>query len=151
MRFVLLQTHDSDGPRRLAVPSSSVVEVLPLVSARPIPDAPRGVVGIFDFHGALTPLVDLSALLGGAPTPATFGTRVLVLRHGAASGGFIAERILGLASIDFDGPGSHAGFDPAARGVCGRIARDAEGVVQELRLERLIAGELASVLEGGRA
>jgi chemotaxis signal transduction protein len=43
-----------------AIPSRTVLEVLPLVPARPIPLLPPYVPGVFTYRGHLVPLVDLA-------------------------------------------------------------------------------------------
>ena len=45
--------------------SSQVIEVLPLVKSKRIPQAPTGVAGVFDYHGAAVPLIDLAELALG--------------------------------------------------------------------------------------
>ena len=50
-----------------AIESRRVIEVLPLVSARPLPRAPDYLLGIFTYRGRLLPLVDLARRLGVAP------------------------------------------------------------------------------------
>ena len=44
-----------------AIESRRVVEVLPLVPARPIPHPPAYIRGIFTYRGRLVPLVDLGS------------------------------------------------------------------------------------------
>jgi chemotaxis-related protein WspB len=44
------------------------VEVLPLVHAKRIPQSPAGMAGIFDYHGAPVPLIDLAELALGKPS-----------------------------------------------------------------------------------
>ena len=49
---------------RYATPSSSVIEVVPLVESRPVPESEDWLTGLFNFRGSLLPLVDSSRLLG---------------------------------------------------------------------------------------
>jgi chemotaxis-related protein WspB len=42
-----------------AIEARLVIEVLPLVPARPLPQVPDYVLGIFTYRGDLVPLVDL--------------------------------------------------------------------------------------------
>ena len=46
-----------------AIESRRVVEVLPLVPARPIPHTPAYIRGIFTYRGRLVPLLDLGQRL----------------------------------------------------------------------------------------
>ena len=50
-----------------AIESRAVVEVLPLVPARPLPLAPDYVRGVFTYRGGLVPLVDLARRMAAPP------------------------------------------------------------------------------------
>src|SRR5690606_32186615 len=63
MLFLLFEL---DGDR-YALPARDVVEVLPLVALKQIPDAPPGVAGVMDYRGHAVPVLDLSALVAGRP------------------------------------------------------------------------------------
>jgi chemotaxis-related protein WspB len=56
MLFLLFQL----GEERYALDTSHVAEVLPLVAITPIPQAPTGVAGLFNYRGAPVPAIDLS-------------------------------------------------------------------------------------------
>ena len=56
-----------------AIPSRTVLEVLPLVPARPIPLLPPFVLGVFTYRGHLVPLVDLAIRFGAGRNPPPCG------------------------------------------------------------------------------
>ena len=62
-----------------AIESRRVVEVLPLVPARPLPRTPAYVRGIFTYRGDLVPLVDLGVRLADQPPAERLSTRVIVV------------------------------------------------------------------------
>lgn len=62
-----------------AIPSRTVLEVLPLVPVRPIPLLPPYVPGVFTYRGHLVPLVDLARRFE-APTCESAGRRRLSTR-----------------------------------------------------------------------
>ncbi|MFM1997155.1 MAG: hypothetical protein RLZZ111_1542 [Planctomycetota bacterium] len=90
------------GGDNYAIPSRRVVEVVPLLATRPLPDAPAAVRGLFVHRGRLTPLIDLARLLGGPPLRDRLSTRVIVVdmpRAGTerpARLGVAAEAVLSL-------------------------------------------------------
>lgn len=90
------------GDDSYAIPSRRVVEVVPFPSARPLPDAPVAVRGLFVHRGRLTPLIDLSRLLGGGPLRDRLSTRVIVVEPSDAGAdrpvrlGVAAESVLSL-------------------------------------------------------
>lgn len=48
-----------------ALEATQVIEVLPLLNIKRVPRAPCGVTGVFNYHGAPVPLIDLSELALG--------------------------------------------------------------------------------------
>jgi len=71
------------GGQACAIPSRTVLEVLPLVPARPIPLLPPYVPGVFTYRGHLVPLVDLARRFETPSARATairrLSTRVIVV------------------------------------------------------------------------
>jgi chemotaxis-related protein WspB len=89
MLFLLFQL----GNDRYALEASRVVEVVPLLELRQLPQAPRGVAGIFKYRGRPVPAVDLCALTLGRPASEHFSTRIIIVNYADHSG---AHRLLGL-------------------------------------------------------
>jgi chemotaxis-related protein WspB len=92
MNFLLFQL----GNDRYALEASRIVEVLPLVELRRIPQAPRGVAGIFNYHGTPVPVVDLGELTLGRASGQRMSTRIIVIQYPDETGkkqplGLIAE------------------------------------------------------------
>src|SRR5438105_11295634 len=72
------------GSDRYALPASQMIEVVPLVSLKKIPQAPPGVAGIFNYHGQPVPVIDLSELTIGIPAQARVSTRIILINYSAA-------------------------------------------------------------------
>lgn len=89
MLFLLFQL----GKDRYALEASRVVEVVPLLEMKELPQAPKGVVGIFNYRGRPVPAVDLSALTLGQPASERFSTRIIIVNYPDGSG---TNRLLGL-------------------------------------------------------
>ncbi len=64
-----------------AIESRRVIEVLPLVPARPLPQVPDYLLGIFTYRGSLVPLVDLARRFGVAAASERLSTRVIVVEY----------------------------------------------------------------------
>jgi chemotaxis-related protein WspB len=93
MLFLLFQL----GKERYALQASRVVEVVPLLELKPLPQAPKGVAGIFNYRGRPVPAVDLCALTLGQPASSRFSTRIILVNYPDNRGtshllGLIAER-----------------------------------------------------------
>lgn len=85
------------GENRFAVEAIRVVEVLPLLEISPMPHAPRGVPGFFNYRGTLVPVLDLVQLITPQPAEHRLSTRIILINFTDQTGtarfaGFIAEQ-----------------------------------------------------------
>lgn len=132
--------------QRYATPSSSVIEVIPFVQSRPVPESESWLTGLFDYRGSLLPLIDSSRLLGHDASDIRMATRILVIRVSEDRGehvgrvGLIVERVLGSESLDFDGDAAF--MLPTSSGVkfLGPVAITADATVQLTIPSRLPTG-----------
>ena len=138
MTFLLFQL----GRDRYALDASHVIEVLPLVELRRLPEAPRGVAGIFNYHGVPVPVVDLSELTLGRPARECLGTRILLVNYPDAAGrthplGLIAERATGTIrreSPQLAEPGVELGTAP----YLGAVLMEKEGMIQCIHAQKVL-------------
>jgi len=142
------------GAEVYAVASRLVVEVLPLVPARPIPHMPPFVRGIFSYRGRIIPLVDLGLLLLGRPLHERLSTRVIVIDLPAACAGngpavprlgMVAENVVSFCTADAATPSLPAWHMPDAP-YLGRVLRIDGRTVQLIATEHLLPPALAAVL-----
>jgi len=138
MLFLLFQL----GTDRYALEASRVVEVVPLLELKRLPQAPKGVAGMFNYRGYPVPAVDLSELTLGQPAQERLSTRIIVVKHPDATG---QERLLGLVAehatetlradpVSFVDSGVRLGAAP----YLGPMLMDAKGPVQWLHESRLV-------------
>jgi chemotaxis-related protein WspB len=85
------------GKGRFAVDATHVVEVLPLVRINPMPHAPNGVAGFFNYRTRIVPVIDLCQLVAGKPAGQHLSTRIILVDFQDATGtkhlaGLIAEQ-----------------------------------------------------------
>ena len=146
MVFLVFQLDES----RFALDARQVVEVLPLVDIRQIPQAPSGVAGIIDFRGTPVPVVDLSLILLGRPAHRLLSTRLIVVRSVDHSGharllGLIAERATGTLRrepADFVAPGITNDRAP----YLGPVAADERGFVQWIDASQILPPQVRDAL-----
>ncbi len=69
------------GDDRYGLKVSDIVEVLPMLSLKRLPQTPAYIAGLMNYHGAPVPVVDLNQLGGGAPSRERFDTRVIVVDY----------------------------------------------------------------------
>lgn len=133
-----------------AIESRRVVEVLPLVPARPIPRTPDYVLGVFTYRGTLVPLIDLGRRLADAPPATRLSTRVIVVDSAPPAGrpgrlGLVAENVISIVP----GERTETSLPPLkldAAPFLGRMLRIGGRTVQLVDVDRLLPAELAAGL-----
>jgi len=140
MLFLVFQL----GHERYALEASRIVEVLPLVSLKRLPQAPPGVAGVFNYRGLPVPAIDLSELTIGQSAQERLSTRIIIVNYPDAVGrkhllGLIAEyatELLRKEPKEFSDPGVRIGGAP----YLGPVLMDADGrTIQWLLEQRLLS------------
>ena len=116
-----------------------------------LPQAPKGVAGIFNYRGRPVPAVDLSALTLGQPASERFSTRIIIVnyprRHAATTHllGLVAEHateMLRKDAKDFVDSGVQLGQAP----YLGPILMDDQSPIQWIYEQRLLPEPVRNVL-----
>lgn len=104
--------------RVYAFPSSHVVEVIPRVIARAVPQSADWVLGWINYRGRLILASDFSRLLGDSVCVSRMSNRILVVRTSETAGeeseltGVLVEAVLGSEWFDFQEGAPHARLAP---------------------------------------
>jgi chemotaxis-related protein WspB len=147
MLFLLFQL-DRD---RYALEVSRVVEVLPLLEFKRLPQAPKGVAGVFNYRGRPVPAVDLSELTLGQPAAERMSTRIVIVNYRGSDGtshllGLVAENAtetIRKERRDFVDPGVKIGAAP----YLGPVLMDTQGPpIQWLHEEHLLSEPIERLL-----
>jgi chemotaxis-related protein WspB len=133
-----------------AIESRRVVEVLPLIAARPIPHTPDYVRGIFTYRGHLVPLVDLGLRLAAAQLAQRLSTRVIVVDAALAGGGtqmlgLVAENVTAICSAE-DAEASLPPLDFHDAPFLGKILRIGGRTIQLIAVEHLLPAAVTTGL-----
>ena len=146
MLFLLFQL----GKDRYALEASQVVEVLPLLNFKKIPQAPPGVAGAFNYRGAPVPVIDLSELTIGNPSRQRLSTRLVLVNYPLDSGG---RRILGLIAEHATETVHLEPTDYLSAGVTvdeapylGPVAKDERGLIQWIEVKKLLPESMRELL-----
>jgi chemotaxis-related protein WspB len=138
MLFLLFQI----GQDRYALDARQIVEVLPLVSITPLPQAPIGVAGVFMYRGVPVPVIDVNQLTMGSPSHSRLNTRLVVVHFPDSEG---QTRLVGLIAERATETMRREASDFAASGVendqapyLGPVTTDASGLVQRMDVEKLL-------------
>jgi len=138
MLFLLFRLDDD----RYALEAGEIVEIIPTVTVKRIPQAAPGIAGVIDYRGAPVPLVDLHELSLGRPARRRLDTRIVIVRYPDVRG---EDRLLGLLveratetlrrdPDDFTDPG----VSPEKAQYLGPVAADEHGLIQRVKLDRLL-------------
>jgi chemotaxis-related protein WspB len=146
MLFILFEV-DRD---RYALPASRIIEVLPLVNLKKIPQSPAGVAGVFNYRGTPVPVIDLSEMMLGIPAAHRLSTRIVMVEYPLDIGrrhklGLIAEnatRTFARAVHDF----SEVGLTPDNAPYLGPVATDDGVLIQWVAVEKLLKPEVRDLL-----
>jgi chemotaxis-related protein WspB len=138
------------GQDRYALQASHVVEVLPLVAMKRLPQAPTGVAGVFNYRGRLVPAVDLALLTLGQPAARRLSTRIVLVNYASARNqpqllGLIAEGATEMLRTDIRNFVNH-GLQMKSAPYLGPVLLDPNGPIQWLDEQRLLSGPLGQFL-----
>lgn len=83
---------------RYAVDARCIVEIVPLVEFKSVPHAPDFVAGLFNYHGAVVPVLDLCRLMRQRTARQLLSSRIMLIDYERLCGLPAGEgpRILGL-------------------------------------------------------
>jgi chemotaxis-related protein WspB len=140
-----------------ALDASHVVEVIPNLLLREVQSVPDYVVGVFNYRGTITRVVDLCYLIQGTASRPRFSTRIIMMGYLDDNGthqhiGLMAERVTETLSrpdlTSFSAELTSAKPVPKAS-YLGDLFIDQKGMVQSIRWESLVLkNQSIPLLEG---
>jgi chemotaxis-related protein WspB len=136
------------GPDRYALPLAVVARVLPALALKSLPLSDPGVAGLMDLHGQAIPVIDLVQLAGLPPSPLCVDSRIIVVHYRLPDGsvrdlGLLAEHVLGVVAV------AESALQPPgvqAAPFLGRVASDAQGILQLVEPDQLLSTALRATL-----
>jgi chemotaxis-related protein WspB len=146
MLFLLFQL----GDNRYALEASRVVEVVPLLALKQMPQAAPGFAGIFNYRGRPVPAIDLCQLTLGVPARERLSTRIIIVSCPNPQGsarllGLIAEHateMLRKDAKDF----TDSGFDVGGAPYLGPVLFDTRGSIQWIHEQKLLTENVREVV-----
>ncbi len=146
MLMLLLQI----GRDQYALRTSEIVEIVPRVALRAVPQAPAEVAGLMNFRGEIVIVIDLPRLVLGVGCKDALSSRIVVVEYMNLAGrarrlGLLAERITETIyrnEEDFTTSALNLEKTP----FLGGVAVDDRGMLQYLLIDKLIADSLLHTL-----
>ena len=138
------------GKDRYALEATRVVEVVPLLALRQIPQAPKGVAGVFNYRGRPVPAVDLNELTLGQPATERLSTRIIIVNYPDAMGvnrllGLVAEHATEMLHYDAN-KFMETGLKMEAAPYLGPVALHSKGPVQWVHIQKLLSEPVRDLL-----
>jgi chemotaxis-related protein WspB len=141
------------GEDRYAINMGEIVEVLPMVALKQIPQAPPGIAGALNYRGTVVPVIDLTDLTLGRPASVRLSTRLIVLNSVDGKGG---KHLLGLIAEHATDTMRRNPMDFAPGGIAnentpylGPVATDDRGIVQWIDPASLVPPAVRTMLFDG--
>lgn len=85
-----------------AVDIAGVQEIVRLVKITHVPRAPRHIKGVINLRGNILPVVDLHGFFSLPPRVDSERTRIVIIRSGGRTMGFIVDEVLEVRSFNLD-------------------------------------------------
>jgi len=138
------------GADRYGLEATQVLEVVPLVTLKAMPQAPGYVAGVMNYRGHPVPVLDLCHLGGGGPCHPNMSTRIVLLRYSETDG---ARRVLGVMAEnvtetikcspdDFEQCGIRVSEAP----YLGAVSTKGDPMIQLIEPDRLLSDEVRSLI-----
>ncbi|MBE9039742.1 purine-binding chemotaxis protein CheW [Oscillatoriales cyanobacterium LEGE 11467] len=130
------------GKERYALDCSHVIEVIPMVSLRRVPQAPDCVAGVLNYRMTMLPVLDLSQLICGSPSRCTLSTRIAIVEYRDVARtlyclGIIAEGMTEALTLS-ESQCVHQGMQLENAPYLGKTIVDDRGTIQCISLENLL-------------
>lgn len=88
---------------RLALPLVCLRKVVPTPRMTPLPDAPDGVCGLINLHGAPLVVFDSAGMTSGAGDQPSLSTQVAIVEANPRPFGLLCDEVVGIHQIDAAG------------------------------------------------
>jgi chemotaxis-related protein WspB len=138
------------GKDRYALDVRQIAEVMPVVSVKQVPRAPKAMTGLLNYRGAPVPVVDLTQLTLGHPSAHRLSTRIVLVHYPDETGrthllGLIAERATQTARHERS-EFVAAGITNAGAPYLGPVVTDARGLLQWIDVRTLLPPSFRDLL-----
>jgi chemotaxis-related protein WspB len=109
-----------------------------------------GLAGVFNYHGAMVPLIDLGELMLGKPSPNKMSTRIILANYGGKANersllGLVAEGVtetMRRGASDF----VDSGISPVESPYLGPVTVEKGRLIQRIEFDRLLPESLSQQL-----
>ncbi len=130
---------------RYAIAAADIVEIVPLVNTKKIPDTPDYVRGIINFRGQPIPVVDINQYSGHGECRHSLSTRILLVRYVRLGNiriiGLIAEHVTETVKCSYD-EFTESGVNSETSAFQTKVARIDGKFIQLIDISKIFPEEL---------
>lgn len=127
---------------RYVLSTRDVVEVVPCVKLKPLPNTEDYIAGLFNYRGTSVPVIDLNALLLKRPAAQKLSTRIILVHlkredNASCLFGIKVEKATETVKLD-EKAFRQSGVVNAEMPVLGPVIADNEGLVTRIELHNIL-------------
>jgi len=136
------------GDERFALDTTNVVEVIPVVSLKRLPEAPEWVAGIMRYRGRQAPVIDICALSFTARARRLLSTRIIMVKYNTCTGedqllGLMAERVTDTLHCN---PDQFVSTGVRSAPYLGKVLHTDDGLLQLVHCDSLLSDAVQAIL-----
>lgn len=138
------------GSERYSILAKDIVEILPLVQLKKIPKAPDYILGLIDYRGTPSPVIDLCNLIESRDCKKVLSSRIIMINYVDAKKqthivGITAEKVT--ETININKNDFHAsGITLEETRFLGEIAKTKQGVIQYIEIKNILPRKIQLML-----
>jgi len=132
--------------QRIAVPVEVVERVVRAVKVVPLPDAPRGVLGVVNVGGVIVPVFDVRQRLALPPRPLHINDHLVITRTSRLRMALIVDAVVGVLDGDDEAMTPAAEIGSGLSSIEGVMKLHGDMVLIE-NVERFLSGEEHAALD----
>lgn len=134
---------------RYAIPCERIIEVIPLIVLRAVPQTPAWVIGSFVYRGTLTPVLDLCQLMGDYACPMRLSSRIILTHCTLPDGrsiraGLLAEHVTEARHLNAT---PLAGTSLGSTAYLGAVLQEGGTLFQIVHTDRVLLGSGGALAE----
>ncbi len=138
------------GTERYAISAKEIVEILPLTRLKKIPKAPGFILGLLDYRGTPSPVIDLCRLIEKRECNKVLSSRIIMIKYIDASDqshtlGITAEKVTETFDIKRDDFFS-SGITLEEAPYLGDVANKDKQMIQFIQIKNLLTEDVQSML-----
>jgi len=133
------------GDETYVADTCDVIEIIPLVRLKTLPNSLPGVCGLLNYHGTPVPVVDINQLCAQNNTADTLTTRIIIVNYKKHVLGIKAESVTETIKIEAS-EFKDSGIKINGNDFFGKIAEHDNRFLQLIKLDNLLTGDVRDCL-----